>query len=351
MKPSRGWLAKPRAYGAGLLVVLLGCSFGCVPYYTPRVRPASRQTVRSLLQRPVLPPEFAALRKEKGVPAPKMQLAAGSEVCFPMKADAALPMVWMEINSRKTPWIIDTGAAASLVLDAESAEKAGLGTVPGCRLTGSGVGGRAEGALGYFQTLAVRGKPLSKAGFASVLFQAYEFQFAGFSVRRAPINLMGLRFLEQFSYVSIDPSRREVRMGYRRPFLPPKKVERFAFHRSEDRLWVDLKYGGMRRRVMWDTGFASSLRIPPEMASHMEERPKGSRVSLPKRVVLIGVGGMELDTLGETGEVALGSLRYRSMNFQSNTSCTEAALGWLPFRDARLTLDFKRSCVWVELPE
>jgi len=62
----------------------------------------------------------------------------------------------------------------------------------------------------------------------------------------------------------------------------------------------------------------------------------------------MGVGGVEQEYVGVLREASLGSVRITPLEFDISAGSAEMLLGWLPFKQSRMTIDFERKKVWVE---
>jgi hypothetical protein len=111
-------------------------------------------------------------------------------------------------------------------------------------------------------------------------------------------------------------------------------------------MWVTVNIGKQTLKVFFDTGCGSGLRIS---RSALDALPKNALNSarLRKRRAM-GVGGIEQEHVGDLREAKLGSVRITPLEFDTSASSDEMLLGWLPFKQSRITLDFEKKTVWVE---
>jgi predicted aspartyl protease len=266
---------------------------------------------------------------------------------LPLKNRRALPSVDLTLNRQRLPWFVDTGASFSLVLDAASAEKARLPLLRHSRLSGSGVGGSAPGLLGRFDSLASESTPWLGRGLALVLLHQYQMRFAGIPLQKVSINLLGLPVLQRFSYLTFDAPGQELRLGFKRRYLPPPRAVSLPFESKDGRLWVTLRIAGHPVRAFFDTGYAANLRLPTQLASRLPPAAFESWQPEPVQRQL-GIGGIELDSLGRLREASIGSLSLRPLAFHASPKAEEAILGWGPFRTLKTTIDFQRQRIWIE---
>ena len=314
---------------------------------TPHVQPLSPKTIAALHRKsvPSLPSEFR--NGQWLTEAPPLQLPAGSEVRLPLQTLRELPSIELNLNGQPLPWFIDTGASFPIVLDATSAQKASLPLLRHSRLTGSGVGGSAPGLLARFDSLALESTPVLQRGLALVLLHQYQLRFAGISVEKVPINLLGLPLLERFSYLTFDAHNQELRLGFQRPYRPSPNAASFPFETKEGRLWVTLRIGTRPIRAFFDSGYAANLRLPSKLASSLPQ--SAFEFWEPEAVQRqLGIGGIELDSVGRLREATLGSVTLRPLSFHASSNAQETILGWGPFRNLKTTIDFQRKRVWVE---
>lgn len=325
----------------GLAVACLLGATAC----TPVVSPASRGTLRKLRQNsvPRSPTEF---RDGQFRAFYRLQLQPGALLRLPMRPDHAIPTLPGSINEHPLPWIVDTGANFPLLLDARSAADSGLRIIRDTGITGSGIGGKTSLLLARFDSLALGHAPYLGHGIAGVLPQSYEFAFAGVPIHRMPLNLIGLPLLERFSFLTLDGPGKEVRMGYQTPFVPRRGAQSFPFRISDGRLWIDLHIGNQRLVAFLDTGCGSSLRLPEKVLRRLP--PSAFTAQKRKKRRAMGVGGVEMEEFGQLREVRIQSIRWAPLEFDTSPDCTEALLGWEPFRPFCTTIDFRRRRIWVE---
>ncbi len=242
--------------------------------------------------------------------------------------------------------IVDTGSAFPLLLDAESASQAKLPVLDGARIKGTGVGGNTELLLGRFESLECAGQKVLGEGIAGVLLQTYQFKFAGVPVRRLPLNLLGLPFLELFSFMTLDAPAKKAELGYKVSFIPPKGAVSFPFQTHGGRLWVKVTIAGQKIPAFFDTGCGSTLRLPSTV---LEKLPASAWASTHRSTrAAMGVGGVEMEEIGTLHEARIGGVRLTPVEYDTSPTTRDAMLGWGPFRKNRITIDFQRKCVWVE---
>jgi hypothetical protein len=315
----------------------------CVPHVQPLPHPVLFQLHQSAV--PGRPSDFHRGHWQTAPPA--LHLPPGSELRLPLETDHALPKVELSLNQTPLPWFLDTGAAFPVVLDAHSARKASLPLLQRSQIEGKGVGGTAQGLLARFEALRLDAQPLTGNGLALVLLNEYHLRFAGIPWSRLPVNLIGLPLLERFSYLTLDGPAQEARLGVQRPFTPAPGSASFPFESKQGRIWVKLRVAERSLHAVLDTGYAGNLRLPAESARSLPRSALEFWKSEPTHPNL-GVGGVELDSLGQFTEVQLGSLTLRPLAFHASPNSQEILLGWGPFRPLKTTLDFRRKRIWVE---
>lgn len=316
---------------------------------TPHVQPVSKQTLARLSQNsvPSLPAELH--QGEWLTDLPPLKLPPGSEVRIPLHTTRNLPSIELLINGTPLHWFLDTGAAFPVVLDADSAASIPIPILQRSKLRGLGVGGQTDGLLGRFESLSLADYyPVVGRGIAGILLNQYQLRFVGLPVERMPINLLGLPFLERFSYVILDTSNNEARFGVQRPFHPPKDAASFPFEQRAGRLWVKIQVSGKTIPAFFDTGYAANLRAPSPTILTLPPHSHSSFQNSRQTQKQLGVSGVELDHVGRLHKITLGDVQIDDVEYHASDSCREAILGWGPFRPHRVTLDFQRKRVWVE---
>ncbi|MEI6712119.1 MAG: retropepsin-like aspartic protease [Verrucomicrobiota bacterium] len=322
------------------LLCLLAAT-GCVP----QVRQASSSSIQQLHRHTStrLASEFPNGKLHLEYP---FKLHPGTVLRLPMQNSHRIPAIPLSINHKKLPWILDTGANFPVLLDTKSATSAHLQVIKDIRIKGSGVGGNTELLLGRFTSLSAGEEDLLGQGIAGILLQTYHFNFAGIPVHRLPLNLLGLPFLEMFSFLTLDGTNKIVELGYQKPFTPPSRARSFPFRKQNGRLWVTVSIEGHPITAFFDTGYGSDLRLPAcELA---KLAPQTLASSPTKKRPAMGVGGVVMEETGQLKEARVGDLRITPVEYDTSEGCTEAMLGWGAFRNQRITIDFQRNCVWVE---
>jgi hypothetical protein len=273
-------------------------------------------------------------------------LPDGAELILPLKSPLGVPTVDARLNEEPIPLIFDTGNTFPVLLDIQTAIKSGISTLKGSHAKGSGIGGNVNITIARFDSLHMRNTRVLGPGVAGVFLQSYQNTFAGIPVREIPLNLLGLPILERFSYVSFDGANETVRLGYKRAYSPKASALYIPFIRRDGRLWVDLWIGTLKIQAFFDSGCGTSLRIPKEILD-----------SIPKNFVLnqsikqskaMGVGGVEVEDVGVLREAKLGNLKISPLEFDTTSSTTETLIGWGPFKNSRLTVDFIKNKIWFE---
>ena len=324
------------------LSLLCLCTFNAC---APHVRPISTTALHRLQQHstPHRANEFSKgqLRLEYPV-----QLTPGTILQVPLRETHQIPTISVALDSCVLPWIVVTGAAFAVLLDSDSAARARLPVIEGAKVKGIGVGGNTDVLLGRFESLDCAGKKVLGAGIAGVLLQTYHVKFAGLPMRRMPINLLGLPFLKLFTFVTLDAPAKEAHLGYKTSFLPPKGAVSFPFQIQDGHLWVNVNIAGQSVRAFFDTGCGSSLRLPASALANLP--PSAWTSSNRKKREAMGVGGVEMEEIGTLKEAFVGKVRITPVEYDTSAVCRDAMLGWGPFRNNRITLDFQRNCVWVE---
>jgi hypothetical protein len=331
MKPSR-WIPS-------LLCILSTTS--CTPY----VRQASPSFVQKLRKNstPREPSEFPHGQLQIQYP---IRLRPGTVLHFPMQHSHRIPGIQAKLNHHNFPWILDTGAGFPVLIDAKSAASVHIPVIRDVRVKGTGVGGNTDMLLGRFHSMTFANQEVLGPGIAGILLRTYHFNFAGVPVRRVPLNLLGLPFLELFSFVTLDGPQREVQLGYKRDFHPATTAQSFPFRKDGSRLWITVKIAGRPIEAFLDTGYGSDLRLP---ACELNKLPTSARqnTATQKRPAM-GVGGVEMEETGFIKEAHIGSIRLAHVEIETSENCTEAMVGWGAFRNRRITIDFQQNRVWVE---
>jgi len=321
-----------------LFLILLS---GCVQ----SVDRAPRSTI-SLLRNNTVAADPLDFNKGQVRPRYQWQLQPGSILRAPLDTKLGIPSIEGQIDGEDVRLILDTGNAFPILLDASSAADVGIPTIRGAALKGTGIGGNVDVLLAQYKSVKIRNQKVLGRGIAGVFLHSYRTTFVGITLDDMQLNLLGLPLLEQFSSVTVDGPRKEVVLAYKRSFQPPARAASFPFTIEDGRMWIKIKIGDQTIRAFFDTGCGSGLRLS---AAALAAIPQSSLATprLRKRRAM-GVGGIEHEQVGVLREAELGSLRMVPLEFDTSVSSNEMLLGWLPFKQTRMTIDFEKKKVWVE---
>jgi hypothetical protein len=321
-----------------LLAVLLGA---CAPH----VSPASAATLRKLNNRAIPPPHLPTSGRARfnAYPhrAPHVQTLR-----LPLISNLNVPAIPARINGVPLHLILDTGAAdVPLLLEAKSAAKAGLHPLKGVLLKGSGVGGSVRVAVGRFESLHLANHLLLGPGHAGILLQSYSQTLAGIPVRSIPLNILGMRTLQTFSYVTIDTPKKEVEIGFHTPYRPHPGEISFDFEIHNDCPRVALQIGGKTVRALFDTGCSSAVSLNQNDLCKIpaQSYAKGLRHTQKS----MGIAGLETALRGTFEEVTVGPIHLKGVEFDATTADSDSLLGWGALRTRRIVLDFTHRKVWI----
>ncbi len=326
-----------------LLSLILVLSAGC----SQNVKRVSQGTVR-LLQGHSVAADPADFDKGEVRPLCRWRIPPGTLLQASLSAELGIPSMAGKINGQETPLILDTGNAFPVLLDANSAASIGLPTIRGGAVKGTGIGGNVDVLLAQYDSLAMGDREVLARGVAGIFLHSYRTTFAGMRVKEMQLNLLGLPLMEQFSSVTIDVPQKQVLLAYKRSFRPPPGAASFPFTIEDGRMWIMVRIGAQNVRAFFDTGCGSGLRLTSKA---LEALPKGAIASprLRSRRAM-GVGGVETERVGVLKEGILGSLRMAPLEFDTSPGSNDVLLGWLPFKESRMTIDFEKRKVWVEPP-
>lgn len=324
-----------------LCVFLLALLPGCVQ----SVDRAPRSTV-TLLRNNTVAADPLDFDKGQVRPRYQWQLKPGTIIRAPLDTSLGIPSIQGQIDGQETRLILDTGNAFPMLLDASSAADIGMPTIRGAALKGTGIGGNVDVLLAQYRSLKILNQNVLGRGVAGVFLHSYRTTFAGMTINEMQLNLLGLPLLEQFSSLTVDGPRNEVVLAYKRSFQSPTGAASFPFTIEEGRMWVKIKVGSQTVRAFFDTGCGSGLRLS---AAALDAIPKTAFTSprLRKRRAM-GVGGIEHEQVGVLREAELGTLRMVPLEFDTSPGSSDMLLGWLPFKQTRMTIDFEKKKVWVE---
>jgi len=325
----------------GFLILILCLFTGCAQ----SVEKAPRSTI-SLLRNNTVAADPLDFDKGQVRPRYLWKIAPGTIIRAPMDTTLGIPSIHGQINGQDTLLILDTGNAFPVLLDASSAAAIGMPTIRGGALKGTGIGGNVDVLLAQYNSLKIQNHNVLGRGIAGVFLHSYRTTFAGVTVNELQLNLLGLPLLEQFSSLTIDGPSNEVVLAYKRSFNPPKNAASFPFSIHDGRLWLNIKIGKQTIKAFFDTGCGSGLRLSRAVLEAIPENALTS-TRFRKRKAM-GVGGVEQEHVGILKEAEMGSVRMTPLEFDTSAASREILLGWLPFKQSRITIDFEKKKVWVE---
>lgn len=317
---------------------------GCAP----RVSPASPAALKKLNSRAIPPPALPTSGRARFATPPPSP-PDSEPLRLPLISNLNVPAIPARINGVSLHLILDTGAAdVPVLLEIKSATKAGLNPLKGVLLKGAGVGGSVRVAVGRFESLHLANHRLLGPGLAGILLQSYSETLAGILVRSIPLNIMGMRTLRAFSYVTIDAPKNEVEIGFHAPYTPGHGETSFNFEIHKDCPRVALRIGGQTIRALFDTGCSSALSLNQ---NDLQKIPRQSYAKgLRRSQKSMGIAGLETSLRGTLEEVAVGPIRLAPVEFDATAADSDSLLGWGAFRNRRIVLDFKHNKVWVNSP-
>lgn len=339
---------KNERYFSMIRRTILSLAFGLLAGCAQSVSKAPQSTIR-LLQKNTIAANPLDFQNGQVRPRYLWKIGPATMIRVPLDISLGIPSIDGQINGQDTRLILDTGNAFPVLLDASSAAAIGMPTIRGGALKGTGIGGNVDVLLTQYDSISILNRNILGRGLAGVFLHSYSKTFAGLTIDEIQLNLLGLPLLEQFSSVTIDAPRNEVIFAYKRSFTPPEKAASFPFTIKDGRMWVKIKIGTQELTAFLDTGCGSGLRLSK---AAMDALPKSALTSsrLRKRRAM-GVGGVEQEYVGVLREATLGSVRITPLEFDIGTGSPDMLLGWLPFKQSRITIDFERKKVWVESSE
>lgn len=276
--------------------------------------------------------------------------SAPKQVALPLKMENGLPIIVASINGTQVPLILDTGSQQCLMegLTAQSAQVRLVNTKEGA-VELAGVGGREWGRIGIADTVRIGAWEVRGLHFCVRLDQNKSRRQAQLFRKPLSFNILGVNALRSMcSFVTIDYRRSEVVFGFEDLFRPGGS--KWTTHQSiqfRDGLpFVRVNYRGHEWLALVDTGATSQLEVSPAVAADM----RGSAPSRWMKASQVGLGTAEnypqrFECMSLDYVSCLGR-QWKKAN--AMLVANESKVGNGLFRTSRLTLDFKRSEVWLE---
>lgn len=275
-----------------------------------------------------------------------------STIIVPMKWLHGLPAMEVSINKQPVTLIVDTGSEGCLVLDADTAVRTHVDVMKHApdrfRLEGSF--GSEPALLGRVRVLemgawSMRGLP--------ALIRTHQSRSGGqFRRSQVPLNVWGMALpLKCCRYLVLDYPGRVIEFGFEGAYQPRRgnRVWREPMRIQRGVPRVEVETGGVRWSALLDTGANATLELTRDVAARAglldsAQEVKGQRFGMGvsqqaehARVLKVQVPrlrGLGPDAtqvpayvVGDEGKVGTGLLsRYR------------------------VTLDFERKVLWLEMP-
>jgi hypothetical protein len=261
-----------------------------------------------------------------------------------------LPIIVSSINGVQVPLILDTGSQQCLLegVTAQSAQVRLVNTKEGA-VELAGVGGREWGRIGIADAIRIGAWEVRGLHFYVRLEQNKSRRQAQLFRKPLSFNILGLNALRSMcSFVTIDYQRREVVFGFEDLFQPggSKWTARQSIQYRDGLPFVRVNYRGREWLALVDTGATSQLEIAPAVAADV----RGIAPSRWVRVSQVGIGAAEnfpqrFECMNLDYVSCLGRQWKKA---DAMLVANESKVGNGLFRTSRLTLDFKRSEVWLE---
>lgn len=274
---------------------------------------------------------------------------APSSVEVPMNWKSGLPHVQARVNGREVEFIIDSGSQGT-VLEADTALRCGVRTAKRSegKLSLTGISGTESALMGVPERVEIgawhwEGKP------CFVRTTQSEISRPGFvGGRRFEINVLGMDVMRRMcSYVTLDYPGAKVTFGFRNAFKPDagRRSWRAPMVVKDGLAYVRLGDGRSEWMAVVDTGTSSCVEVGPEIAAR-GGLPQGT--ALP-RIFRIGVGASNSSAaVPVAGIRSLELLGPPLLNVPAVLVPDSAKVGSGLLRRFRVTLDFRRSVLWME---
>lgn len=278
---------------------------------------------------------------------------SAAEVEVPMEWVSDLPHVRARVNGRDVSFILDTGSQGT-VLEADTALACRVRTAN--KAAGSfaisGISGSETALMGVPDRIEIgswhwEGMPCLVRTNQSEISAPW---FIG--SQRFAINVLGMDVLRRMcSYVTLDYPAKKVVFGFRNMFQPVAGDKAWrAPLETKDRLsYVRVGDGRREWRAVVDTGSTCCLEINHKTAESCARELVQRAEATP--VVRVGVGTQRSASDGGAGTAHVRSLELlgpRLLNVPALLvpDCSKIGSGLL--RPFRVTLDFRRSALWLE---
>lgn len=348
MSNRRRWL---RASLGRTIVAVAGWSAtACGPFSGAGNRPVSAETLARLEAGSAAPEDLALRRSGSGF-VMRAAWSAPPVLETGLEMGASLPHLRCRINGRAARFIVDTGSTVS-VLEADTALRCAVRTLRRSEgsFTLSGITGEEEVLVGVPERVEIEDWRWSGMPF---LVRTSRSRVPGPSLLEGgglAVNVIGMDVLRRMcSHVTLDYPRARVTFGFRRHFEPDPA--RRAWHVPmvfrEGLPQVRVGEGGRSWWAIVDTGCAGAVEIDWATVERLGLRAEAAPASLRR----VGVGSSNHAAGRPAGIVRLESLEMlgpRLLRVPALVVHDSSKIGSGLFGPFRVTLDFRRSRLWLE---
>lgn len=342
---NKGAAGKSRWVAVTMMAWMLAC---CGVEHRAGTRAVSSRTLNKLEAGSGSLEELSLRRTATGYAA-RGSWGAPSSVEVPMNWNSGLPHIPARVNGREVGFIVDSGSQGT-VLEADTALRCGVRTAKRSegKFSLSGISGSESALMGVPERVEIgdwhwEGMP------CLVRTTQSEMSRPGFvGGRRFVINVLGLDVMRRMcSFVTLDYPEARVIFGFRDGFNPDagRKSWRTPMVVKDGLLYVRVGDGRSKWMAVVDTGSSFCVEVGRDIAERGGLR---QGTALPQ-IFRIGVGASKSSAaVAVAGIRSLELLGPPLLNVPAVLVPDSAKIGSGLFRQFRVTLDFRRSVLWLE---
>ncbi len=277
---------------------------------------------------------------------------ADGPVTVPLLWQHSLPHVNTLVNGHPVRLIVDTGSQGC-VLEADTAVRCGVTTVRAAehKFTLSGISGAESALMGVPDNVQIGGW---KWGHLPCLVRTGKSEMVGpwpMDRRAFAINILGMDVIRHMcSYLTLDYPRGRVIFGLKEEFKPSSGLKAWStpMELRDGLPHVKISDGKAEWWALVDTGASTMAEMNAEMAAQLGFQKNATRSNTAR----IGVGAPAQKGLQPIRQVRVRELMKlgpRLLNVDMLIVPDRSKIGAI-LRPFCVTLDFKRSLLWLEDP-
>lgn len=260
-----------------------------------------------------------------------------------------LPHVECKVNDKAVWMVVDTGSQIS-VLEAETAIKCGVRTIPGSdsHINVVGTDGVESALAGVPQTMAIGAWKWENLPCLVRTHANPGLNAGAFLGRKRLFDLIGMNAIQSMcSYLTMDYPRGQVIFGFRTPYQPQTSAGSAPMQLRGTLPFTTVSDGRNSWETVVDTGSAAAVELNREEAKRLGRLKNAVAIDAE----VFGLGKRNQQSASPLMASLLPHFQFGGGQFETVQALvvedrSKVGSGLLPI--CRMTLDFQRSRIWVE---